>query len=144
MIERVHHHSIIVADLEKSVKFYQDMLGLKLLYILESRGEEVSKGVGVKEAHLKIAVLHVGEDTIELIQYVTPKGEPYNRMPCDIGNMHIAFRVSDVHSMYNELKEKGIKFNNPPITIKEGPMKGWIWVYFSDPDGAQLEFVEQH
>jgi len=45
--------------------------------------------------------------------------------------------------VYNELLAKGVKFNTPPIEIKEGPMKGWIWTYLKDPDGAQLELVEQ-
>jgi hypothetical protein len=46
--------------------------------------------------------------------------------------------------MYDDLMKKGIKFNTPPSEITEGPMKGWIWTYFKDPDGAQLELVEEH
>ena len=126
----------------KSLAFYKDKLGLKLLYSTIGRGETTSQGVGVKGADMKIAVLEAGPDVVELIQYVAPKGKPYDRLPCDIGNMHLAFRVSDVHDAYKELKKKGIRFNTLPNKITEGPMKGWIWVYFNDPDGSQLELVE--
>jgi len=143
MIVGVHHTSVTVIDIDKAIAFYRDILGLRLLYTAEGGGEETSRGVGVKGANMKLAVLQVGDDTIELIQYVTPKGKPYDRLPCDIGNMHIAFGVSDIHKMYNELKKRGIKFNTPPNETREGPMKGWLWTYFNDPDGAQLELVEQ-
>jgi len=143
MIIGVHHHSVTVSDLDRAIRFYRDILGLKLLYTTERSGEETSKGVGVEGAQLKIAVLQAGNDKIELIEYVTPKGKPYDRRPCDVGNMHIAFQVSGIQKMYNELTKKGIKFNTAPNVIKEGPLKGWIWVYFNDPDGAQLELVQQ-
>jgi len=144
MIVGVHHHSIAVSNLDKSIRFYRDTLGMKLMFTGESSGEELSKGVGVKGASLKLAVLEGGNSSIELIQYVTPKGKPYDRLPCDVGTMHIGFLVSDVHKMYDDLMKKGIKFNTPPSEITEGPMKGWIWTYFKDPDGAQLELVEEH
>lgn len=143
MIIGIHHSSVSVSDLDRSLAFYRDSLGLKLLYTSEGGGEETSRGVGLKGAKMRLAVLEAGDDTIELIQYVTPEGKPYKLQPCDIGSMHIAFRVSDVHKMCEELKRKGVKFNAQPIEIKDGSMKGWLWTYFKDPDGAQLELVEQ-
>ena len=143
MIVGVHHHSIAVTNLDNSIRFYRDTLGMKLLFTGESKGDELSRGVGVKGASLKLAVLKAGNSTIELIQYVTPKGKPYDRLPCDVGSMHIGFKVSDVHKMFDDLTKKGVKFNTPPNEIKKGPMKGWIWTYFKDPDGAQLELVEE-
>ena len=143
MITGIHHASISVSDMNQSIVFYRDLLGLKLLYVTEGGGEETSRGVGVKGANMKLAVLKAGEDQIELIQYVSPKGKPYDRLPCDIGNMHIAFLVKDIDKTYSDLKQKGLKFNASPIEITEEPMKGWKWTYFKDPDGAQLELVEQ-
>jgi catechol 2,3-dioxygenase-like lactoylglutathione lyase family enzyme len=143
MITGINHHSIAVSDIDKSIAFYRDTLGLKLLYTEYFEGETLSKGVGVKNAAMKLAVLQAGKDTLELIEYTSPRGKPYDRLPCDIGIMHIAFQVNDVYKMYDELTKKGVKFNNPPVENTEGPMKGMIWCYFSDPDGAQLELVEQ-
>ena len=143
MIKGIHHASVAVSDLDKSISFYRDILGLKLLYIERFSGEQLSRGVGVKGAEMRLAILLAGDDILELIQYVTPEGKPYDRLPGDIGNMHIAFQVSDINKMYKVLIKKGIKVNTPPIENTEGPMKGMIWCYFNDPDGAQLELLEQ-
>lgn len=142
MIQGIHHSSITVRDLDRSVDFYGNVLGLPLLYTAEGGGEEVSRGVGVSEAQVRIAMFEVGEDLLELIEYVHPKTEPAGLRPCDVGSMHVAFRVTDIHQVYEDLRGKGVKFNAPPIETTEGPLKGWIWAYFSDPDGAQLELVE--
>jgi len=145
VIKGVHHHGIIVSDLEKSIKFYRDILGLKLNYTNEGGGEEIAKAVGMDgTVYMREAHLEAGKDHIELIQYVDPKGKPYDRLPCDVGNMHIAFRVSNIYKLYDELQKKGVKFNTSPVEEKEGPLKGWIWVYLKDPDGVTIEFVEQH
>ena len=144
MIFGIHHVSVTVSDIDKALPFYVDLLGLKLLYIRENvGGKETSRGLGVERAKMRIAVLNAGEDTVELIQYIAPKGRPYDRRPCDIGNMHIAFKVNDIKKKYDELVKKGVKFNAPPIEIRGGKMKGWLWTYFNDSDGAQLELVEQ-
>lgn len=145
MISGMHHCSVAVLNLERSVKFYRDILGLELLYIAKDHGdEETSKGVGVENAKMDIAMFKAGNTNVELIEYKNPKGRPYDRLPCDIGCMHLAFQVQDINKVYIELVDKGIKFNSPPIRITEGSLKGWKWTYFPDPDGAQLELVEQN
>lgn len=142
MIKKVFHTSVTVSNLERSIAFYHELLGLELLYTRESSSEALSKGLGVENAHLKIAMFRVGDDFLELIEYVTPKCDPKGLRPCDIGNMHVAFHVSNIEEMGRNLKKHGYNFNTPPQHIKEGPMKGWVWAYFKDPDGAQLELVE--
>lgn len=87
--------------------------------------------------------MQAGDKIVELIQYINPKGKPYNMSECDTGNMHIAFRVTDIYKIYKTLKQKGVKFKSPPNEVIKGPTKGWIWTYFYDPDGAQLELIEQ-
>jgi len=145
MIEGIHHHCIIVSDLERSIRFYRDTLGLRLNFTNE--GVEVAGALGfpkgVESVYTKEAHMQAGNDHVELIQYVKPKGKPFDRLPCDVGNMHIGLRVSDVDKVYEELKQKGVKFNSSPNKVTEGPLKGWTWVYLQDPDGATIEFVEE-
>ncbi len=96
----------------------------------------------MKEAELKIAVLQAGEGMLELIEYVSPEGRPKDTRPFDVGTMHLAFLVKDVEKTYRELSTKGVKFNSAPNEITEGPLKGWVWTHFQDPDGSVLELVE--
>lgn len=144
MMKGLFHTSITVSNLERSIAFYRDLLELELLYTRESSGEGLSKGVGVENAHLKIAMLRVRDDFLELIEYVTPKCVPKELRPCDIGSMHVAFHVEDIEEMARRLNNHGYHLNAPPRHITEGPMKGWVWAYLKDPDGAQLELVETH
>lgn len=142
MIKGLFHTSVTVSNLESSIKFYRDILGLELQFTRESSGEALSKGLGVENAHLKIAMFKAGDDFLELIEYATPKCAPKGLRPCDVGNMHVAFQVDDIEEVGRRLEKNGYRFNAPPRHITEGSMKGWIWAYFKDPDGAQLEAVE--
>ena len=69
MIKGVHHTCITVSDLERSVTFYRDALGLELVMTEESErsGDDRSKGLGVAKAKVKLAVLRAGGAQVELI-----------------------------------------------------------------------------
>jgi catechol 2,3-dioxygenase-like lactoylglutathione lyase family enzyme len=141
-ISGLQHVGIPVSDMDRSLKFYQEVLGLELLFATEGSGPEVSQAVGVPEAHLKFAFLRAGDAIFELLQYVSPTGKPYDRMNCDVGATHVAFEVPDIEAAYQELTEKGIKFNSAPVHLDEGPLAGCAFAYFPDPDGIQLEIFQ--
>ena len=142
MVRRVLHSSITVSNRDKAVRFYSDVLGLELVFIRESSGKGLSEALGVVDAHLKIGMMKAGEDFVELIEYVNPKSPPKRIVPSDVGGMHIALEVDDIEALGLKLRKYGCAFNTPPRLIEEGPMKGWLWAYFRDPDGSQLEAVE--
>ena len=142
MVKGIFHTSITVKNREKAINFYRDVLGLKLLFVKETSGESISNGVGVKNSSLKIAMFQASNEYLELIEYVTPKCKPLGLRPCDIGSMHIAFLVDDIYEIEKRINAVGCHFNQPPKLIEKGEMKGWLWAYFKDPDGALLEVVE--
>ena len=143
-IDGVHHIAINVSEINKSINFYQEVLGLELIFPpQEASGEELEKAVKVPNVKLKFAMLQTGDNVVELLQYVNPVGKPYDRRNCDTGNTHLAFRVSDIDKAYAELEKKGVKFNGPPIRIDSGPLKGCAWAYFTDPDGVTLEIFQE-
>ena len=142
MITGVHHIGIIVSDREKAIEFYGDILGGELLYTSEAGPGDIAKQIGVEGASNKAAVIKVGNSILELVEYVNPKCEPKQMSPCDIGTLHLAFEVDDINETVERLQKKGIKFTAVPKYIDKGKMKGWVWVYFKDPDGCQLELVE--
>ena len=144
MIQGIHHTCITVSDLEGSIAFYRDLLGLELVMTEESErsGDDRSKALGVARAKVKLAILRAGDAQVELIEYVTAKGRPYDRHNNDTGAMHIAFQVADIDAVYQRMVDQGVRFTSPPTTIPAGPMAGWRWTYFFDPDGVSLEIIQ--
>ncbi len=76
--------------------------------------------LGMPGAHLKGALLKAGDHTLELFEYLSPKGKPYDRRTCDVGPCHIAFLVADIHEWYEALSAKGVHFNSPPQAVEVG------------------------
>jgi catechol 2,3-dioxygenase-like lactoylglutathione lyase family enzyme len=141
----INHTGITVTDLDKSIKFYTEVLGMELLGPPTDwdRRPEVAKGVGVPGAVARFAMLRLGNGEIELVQYQTPKSPVDKPMPQNtIGPQHLCFLVKDVDAEMKELEAKGVKFFGLPIMDLEGPTKGSRGVFFYDPDGIALEIIE--
>jgi catechol 2,3-dioxygenase-like lactoylglutathione lyase family enzyme len=138
----INHSAITVSDMDRSVQFYRDVLGMELLMLDQEEAGPVGKAVGEPAALIKFANLRLEGGEIELIQFVRPRGEQLGGNANDVGKMHLCFRVDDIQAAYDELRAKGVRFWTPVNVIKEGPAKDWKFVYFSDPDGVQLELLE--
>jgi catechol 2,3-dioxygenase-like lactoylglutathione lyase family enzyme len=140
-----HHVGITVSDIEKSVEFYRDVLGMKLENRSEMKGEFISNVVGVPGAVLKGANLSADGLLLELFQYVAPKGgkQRASLRQFDVGHYHLAFLVDDIADAYKKLTAKGVKFSEKPQYVPDGPAKGLGAIYFWDPDGVALEFIQK-
>ena len=142
----VHHTGIIVKDLDRSVYFYHDILGLEFSNEPSPwfEGDGLAKAVGVPGAKLRQVSLWVGDSaTVELLEYANRPAD--NDTPIQqnyLGAMHLAFLVDDMDAKVAELKAKGVEFLSEPNTVDEGVLAGWKWVYFHDPDKIPLELVE--
>ncbi|MCI0441417.1 MAG: VOC family protein [Chloroflexi bacterium] len=143
MIKRMYHTGFVVSDLQKSLAFYRDVLGLKVVRELERTGYPISQVVGYENAHLKGAMLGLeGEEghVLELIQYVNPKASarPTTERAV-LGGSHLAFYVDDIEQTFQKLVANGAKKLNPPVEIAPG-RKG---CYMQDPDGNWIELIQQ-
>ena len=141
----LHHVGITVADLDASIRFYHDVLGLEFANEPSPwfDGDELSRGVGVPGAALRQVSLLVGDTTLELLEYRSPPSETDGPLRSnDRGASHVAFVVDDIEATKAELEAKGIEFYSPVNVVDEGVLAGWRWVYFEDPDGYPLELVE--
>jgi catechol 2,3-dioxygenase-like lactoylglutathione lyase family enzyme len=138
----IQHVGIPVASMERSLRFYKDVFGIEPDFVAGGSGEELSQAVGVREAELSFAFLRIGDSILELLEYSSPQGRPYDRSNCDVGAVHIAFEVPDIDAAYEELSAKDVEFNAPPLKIGEGPLAGCAFAYFNDPDGVQLEIFQ--
>jgi lactoylglutathione lyase len=113
------HNNLNVFDLEKSLKFYEEALGLK-----EVRRKQASDGSFI----LVFIANENSEHQIELT-WLRDRKEPYNLGDNEV---HIAFRVDDYDGAYQKHKEMGcICYENPNMGI----------YFINDPDGYWLEII---
>ena len=104
----IEHLGIAVANLEDSIKYYEEVLGFKCYSIEE-----------VKEQKVKTAFFKVGQTKIELLESTSPDG-PIGKFieKKGPGIHHIAFAVDELQNTLNEVKEKGVRL------IDETPRPG--------------------
>lgn len=145
----VWHFSFTVADIDRSVEFYSDVLGMELVHRQEQDNAYTRSLVGFPDASLRIAQLAVpgrprGVSThdLELVEYVVPRGEPLDPVRNRPGASHLAFAVADAVGTYERLVARGVEFVSPPQTITEGINRGGFTCYFLDPDQITLELVQ--
>jgi catechol 2,3-dioxygenase-like lactoylglutathione lyase family enzyme len=142
----VHHTGIIVKNLDRSIYFYHDLLGLE--FDREPSpwfsGDELGRAVGVPGASLRQVCLRVGNDILELLEYGNPpehNAEPPTQN--QLGAMHVGLRVDDIVATKSDLESKGVVFLSDVNIVDDGVLAGWRWVYLHDPDGITLELVEE-
>lgn len=143
------HFSFTVGDIERSVDFYTQVLGMKLVHRQEQANEYTAKLVGYENAHLKVAQLTVeampgarSGHLLELVEYVNPRCEPTDTATCRPGSAHLAFQVDDIHTEYKRMMERGVRFKSAPNAITAGINKGGFTCYFLDPDDITLEIIQ--
>jgi len=142
MITTVNHTSFTVSDLDRSISFYRDLLGMELISLAGRDPAFVEKVTGIPAAKLKVAYLQAPGHRLELIQYLSPPGKKLDLRTNNVGCAHLAFNVDDLSKMYAEMKAKGVHFKSAPQEVPAGPNKGTLTVYFTDPDGITLEFLQ--
>ncbi len=117
VINHIHHVAMVVDDLDKSLLFWRDALGLKLTDLREVR-EEIST----------VAFLPTGEAEIELVKPTsTDSGIARFLASRGPGLHHICLEVDDLAEMLKKMKEKGVRL------INEEPR--------SNPDGRRYAFI---
>jgi catechol 2,3-dioxygenase-like lactoylglutathione lyase family enzyme len=141
----ISHTSFTVSDMDRSLAFYRDVLGMVLILEVERKGEYIEQVVGFPGASLRIVGLKLpsGSDHIlELIEYRVPRGERIDLRTCNPGSPHLCFVTDDIQAAYQELRGKGVQFKSAPVRIPSGPSAGGYDAYFLDPDGITLELAQ--
>jgi glyoxylase I family protein len=143
----VHHTGFVVSDLDRSIYFYHDTLGLP--FAIEPTdwfsGPKLDTGLRVPGAKLRLAAFWAGRSSkFELLQYAELSAEMTRPHPNNtLGAGHVCFHVDDVAATKAELEAKGVEFYSDVNVEDAGPLAGWRWVYFADPDGLTLELVQE-
>lgn len=125
---RILHSMIRVNNLEESIKFYTEVLGMSLI-----REKEYPEG------KFSLAFLGYGKETEETVIELTYN---WDNSEYDHGNAfgHIALEVDDIYKACDEIKKQGTKVIRDP-----GPMMGskLLLAFIEDPNGYKIELIEK-
>ncbi|MSO27863.1 MAG: VOC family protein [Candidatus Nanopelagicales bacterium] len=151
-VVNLDHVAVMVKDLDRSLAFYHDLLGLEFVTSEEHNDGPISTmtampGVRMREYRLRPARGvhgHTRVDgpglTVDLIQWIAPES-PQARYPINhVPSSHICFGVESVPEMYQVLLDAGVEVVSPPVTFDgEGE---WHVLFLYDPDGNLIELNE--
>ena len=137
---------LTVSDLDRSVDFYTNVLTFQKVFEFEAAGDEIEHLQGLFGVRLRRARLRLGDEFLELTEYLAPQGRP---VPADSRSndgwfQHVALITGDMDKAYQWLREHKARHASP------GPQRLPDWnrnaggiraFYFRDPDGHALEVL---
>lgn len=146
LVKSVDAVGITVSDIDRSVEFFSKVLSFEKVSDIEVMGSEYERLQGVFGARMRIVRMRLGEEFIDLTEYLTPRGRP---IPVDSRSndqwfQHIALVVSDMDRAYQQLRANKVQHTST------GPQRIPDWnkaaagikaFYFKDPDGHNLELI---
>jgi len=142
-MKTVRHFGIVVTDIEKSLYFYRDLLGLKIKIDALEKGEFIDNILGLQNVKVRTIKMSADEGAtlVELLFYQSHRAnKPGNREIFDIGPSHIALTINNLEETYQKLRTENIQFIAPPRVSPNGKAKV---AFCYDPDGAPIELVEE-
>ncbi|HXG65136.1 MAG TPA: VOC family protein [Blastocatellia bacterium] len=145
-VEAVQIIGMTVADADRSVEFYSKVLHFEKVSDAEVAGSEYEQLQGVFGLRMRIVRMRLGDEQIELTEYIAPRGRP---IPIDSRShdrwfQHIAIIVSDMERAYAWLRQHKVEHASsgpqrlPDWNKNAGGIKAF---YFKDPDGHVLEVL---
>ncbi len=148
MIGRIYHVGLTVSDLDRSIAFYRDVLGLTYQGEMVMTGDATDALFQRKDCKARVAYLngseHVEAPPVELIQFVgdaTEKEAPGLFAP---SISELCFYTDAIDAVYEGLLSKGVDCLSPPVAFDftdQGFGKSKAF-YFKDPDGIILEMMQ--
>ena len=147
IVERVGPIGMTVSDMDESVDFYSRVLSFEKVSDVEVTGEEYERLQGVFGLRMRVVSMKLGDEFIELTEYLTPKGRP---VPVDSRSndrwfQHIAIITSDMDKAYALLRQNKVEHAStgpqrlPDWNKNAGGIKAF---YFRDPDKHWLEILQ--
>lgn len=141
MISAIRHTGLVVADLERALHFWCDVLGFRVERQMDESGPHIDAMMGLQGVHVTTAKLAAPDgNLIELLHFhshpdkPTWKGEPYTT-----GFTHIALTVENLDELLQRMKAAGATVPAEPQFSPDGKVKV---TYAKGPEGVLLELVE--
>lgn len=143
MILETRHVGINVADMDQSLHFWRDVMGLQVEVDAWEEGDYIDTLQNLSGVNVHMVKLRAPDGSlIELLEDVahpTAPPDPQHNRLCDCGIRHISFTVADARHAYQTLAGAGCEMLGEPITSPDNYAK----VFFArDPEGNLIEIVE--
>jgi catechol 2,3-dioxygenase-like lactoylglutathione lyase family enzyme len=144
MIVSMNHISFTVSELNVSVAFYRDILGLKVKDISNRDQSFAEQVTGIKGSQIMIAYLEAHNCSVELIQYINPVGKKIDTSTNNIGSAHVCFVIDEYDEHLKLLRDNNVQIvSKGNCIIPAGPNRGKSVMYFHDPDCNTIEFISK-
>lgn len=147
MFTSIAHIGFTVQDLDRSVEFYRDVLGLSYLGEMEMGGPETAALFKEPGCTARVAYLATADKNaapVELIQFTSRSADKGTPSLFTTSISELCFATDDIDREYEELCKKGVRFLSEPQTFDSteygfGKSRA---VYFYDPDDNILELIQ--
>jgi catechol 2,3-dioxygenase-like lactoylglutathione lyase family enzyme len=141
MIRAIRHTGLVVADFDRALHFWCDVLGFRIERQMAESGPHIDAMMGLEGVSVTTAKLAAPDgNLIELLHFQSHPDRPYwSGEPFSTGFTHIALTVDDLDQLVLKLSGFGVKFPAPPQRSPDGYAKV---IYAQGPEGVLLELVE--
>lgn len=148
MLNEVMHIGVTVSDMDRSIDFYKNILGLTFVGELVMQGKETDLLFQRTNCKARVAYLNGSDDVmappVELIQFIDDAAE---KVPSDLHRTSISeicFKVADIDQIYQHLVENGVECLSEPqyFDFTDSGFGKSKAIYFRDPDGVVLELMQ--
>tara|TARA_B100000315_G_C14542761_1_gene571733 strand:+ start:18 stop:452 length:435 start_codon:yes stop_codon:yes gene_type:complete len=134
------HTGIIVKNMEESLYFYKDILGLEVVQNYTDDSDYINNVLGLSKADIHMIKLKAQDGLIvELLKYIKHPTDIPNIPFYNVGSCHVAFTVKNADEMYQRLINADIKVISEPLLSSEKTAKVFFCI---DPNGMRVELVE--
>ena len=145
-VKRVDAIGITVREMNRSVKFYSEVLGFKKVSDVELFGTQYEHLEGIFGLHIRVVRMQLGDEFIELTDYLTSGGRriPEDAKSNDLIFQHVAVVVSNMEKAYEHLRKFRVEYvSTAPQTLPKSipEAEGIKAFYFHDPDDHNLELI---
>jgi lactoylglutathione lyase len=140
------HGGVTVREMEASLGFYRDGLGLEVHYDRILDAQYLNEVLGLPFDHIRAVYLQIPGNTgfVELLEYRGIERMSAESRPCDYGAGHLCLYVDDVAALHARLVLLGYHARSQgPVDITAGPNAGARSCYMSDPDGYAVELFQK-
>lgn len=134
------HIGLSVVDIERSIAFYRDMLGLEpLCEVFDFGGEDFATIMAIPKVTGRMCMIGSDALRLELFEFANARPKAPDHPVSDRGYSHFCIEVEDIAATCERMRAAGVRIHSPVITFPGSGMKA---IYCRDPDGNVFEVVE--